>query len=123
MSVSASQQAQNDFYEREEELAFAYADVVREEIGDLFAAGADVVQLDEPWMEARPQAARRLALPTLERALDGVRGTTAVHICFGYPAFVPDHPPAFEPSLTSRFSIRPTRSISTATTSPSPSSS
>jgi 5-methyltetrahydropteroyltriglutamate--homocysteine methyltransferase len=90
-----SQQAQNDFYVHEEELAFAYADVVREELGDLFAAGADVVQLDEPWMEARPEAARRLALPTLERALDGARGTTAVHICFGYPAFVPDHPPAY----------------------------
>jgi 5-methyltetrahydropteroyltriglutamate--homocysteine methyltransferase len=90
-----SQQAQNDFYEHEQELAFAYADVVREEIEDLFSAGADVVQLDEPWMEARPEAARRLALPTLERALDGVRGTTAVHICFGYPAFVPDHPPAY----------------------------
>ena len=90
-----SQQAQNDFYEHEEELAFAYADVVREELVDLFAAGADVVQLDEPWMEARPEAARRLALPTLQRALDGVRGTTALHICFGYPAFVPNHPPAY----------------------------
>ena len=90
-----SQQAQNDFYEHEEELAFAYADAVREEIRDLFAAGADVVQLDEPWMEARPEPARRYALPTLERALDGVRGTTALHICFGYPAFVPDHPPAY----------------------------
>jgi 5-methyltetrahydropteroyltriglutamate--homocysteine methyltransferase len=90
-----SQQAQNDFYEHEEALAFAYADVVREELHDLFAAGADVVQLDEPWMEARPEAARRLALPALERALGGVRGTTAVHICFGYPVFVPDHPPAY----------------------------
>ncbi len=90
-----SQQAQDDFYADEEALAFAYADVVRAELDDLFAAGADVVQLDEPWMEARPEAARRLALPTLERALDGVRGTTALHICFGYPAFVPDHPPAY----------------------------
>lgn len=87
-----SQQAQNDFYAHEEELAFAYADAVREEIADLFAAGADIVQLDEPWLEARPEAARRLALPTLQRALDGVRGTTALHVCFGYPAFVPDHP-------------------------------
>jgi 5-methyltetrahydropteroyltriglutamate--homocysteine methyltransferase len=90
-----SQQAQNDFYEHEEALALAYADVVREELDDLFAAGADVVQLDEPWMEARPEAARRLALPALERALDGVPGTTAVHVCFGYPAFVPDHPLAY----------------------------
>jgi 5-methyltetrahydropteroyltriglutamate--homocysteine methyltransferase len=91
-----AQQAQNDFYEHEEEVALAYADAVREEILDLFAAGADIVQLDEPWMEARPEAARRYALATLERALDGVEGTTALHICFGYPAFVPDHPPAYE---------------------------
>jgi 5-methyltetrahydropteroyltriglutamate--homocysteine methyltransferase len=90
-----TQQAQNDFYEHEEELALAYADVVREEVVDLFAVGADVVQLDEPWMEARPEQARRYALPTLERALDGVRGTTALHICFGNPAFVPDHLPAY----------------------------
>ena len=94
-----SQQAVNDFYAHEEELAFAYADAVRAELVDLFAAGADVVQLDEPWMEARPAAAHRLAAATLERALDGVSGTTAVHICFGYPAFVPDHPPAYS-SLT-----------------------
>jgi 5-methyltetrahydropteroyltriglutamate--homocysteine methyltransferase len=105
-----SQQAQNDFYEHEEELAFAYADVVRAELVDVFAAGADVVQLDEPWMEARPEAARRLALPTLERALDGVRGTTAVHICFGYPAFVPDHPPAY--SFLAELSDSPVDQIS-----------
>jgi 5-methyltetrahydropteroyltriglutamate--homocysteine methyltransferase len=92
---SMAQQAQDEHYAHEEELAFAYADVVREEMVDLFAAGADVVQLDEPWMEARPEQARRYALPTLQRALDGVRGTTALHICFGYPAFVPDHPPAY----------------------------
>jgi 5-methyltetrahydropteroyltriglutamate--homocysteine methyltransferase len=91
-----AQQAQNDFYDHEEAVAFAYADAVREEIVDLFAAGADIVQLDEPWMEARPEQARRYAIPTLERALDGVDGTTALHICFGYPAFVPDHPPAYE---------------------------
>jgi 5-methyltetrahydropteroyltriglutamate--homocysteine methyltransferase len=91
-----AQQAQNDFYEHEEEVALAYADAVREEILDLFAAGADIVQLDEPWMEARPEQARRYAIPTLERALDGVQGTTALHICFGYPAFVPDHPPAYQ---------------------------
>jgi 5-methyltetrahydropteroyltriglutamate--homocysteine methyltransferase len=91
-----AQQAQNDFYEHEEEVAFAYADAVREEIAELFAAGADIVQLDEPWMEARPEQARRYALPTLERALDGIDGTTSLHICFGYPAFVPDHPPTYE---------------------------
>jgi 5-methyltetrahydropteroyltriglutamate--homocysteine methyltransferase len=91
-----AQQAQDDFYGSEEELALAYADAVREEVADLFAAGADVVQLDEPWMEARPEAARRYAVGTIERALDGVSGTTALHVCFGYPAFVPNHPPAYE---------------------------
>jgi 5-methyltetrahydropteroyltriglutamate--homocysteine methyltransferase len=91
-----AQQAQNDFYEHEEEVAFAYADAVREEIHDLFAAGADIVQLDEPWMEARPERARRYAVETVARALDGVEGTTALHICFGYPAFVPDHRPRYE---------------------------
>jgi 5-methyltetrahydropteroyltriglutamate--homocysteine methyltransferase len=90
-----AQQAQNDFYAGEEELALAYADAVREEVADLFAAGADIVQLDEPWMEARPEAARRYGVATIERALAGVAGTTALHICFGYPAFVPDHPPAY----------------------------
>ncbi len=90
-----SQQAQNEFYQRDEELAFAYADAVREEIDDLFAAGAEIVQLDEPWLEARPEPARRFGIETLQRALDGARGTTALHICFGYPAFVPDHPSAY----------------------------
>ena len=91
-----AQQAQNDHYEHEEEVAFAYADAVREEILDLFAAGADIVQIDEPWMEARPEAARRYAVETVARALDGVEGTTALHICFGYPAFVPDHGHRYE---------------------------
>jgi 5-methyltetrahydropteroyltriglutamate--homocysteine methyltransferase len=91
-----AQQAQNDYYEHEEEVAFAYADAVREEILDLFAAGADIVQLDEPWMEARPEAARRYAVETVQRALDGVHGTTALHICFGYPSFVPDHAHRYE---------------------------
>jgi 5-methyltetrahydropteroyltriglutamate--homocysteine methyltransferase len=90
-----SQQAQNDFYDDEQELAFAYADAVHEELEDLFAAGADIVQLDEPWLESRAETARRIAVPTLRRALGGVRGTTAIHVCFGYPAFVADHPPAY----------------------------
>jgi 5-methyltetrahydropteroyltriglutamate--homocysteine methyltransferase len=90
-----SQQAQNEFYAGEEQLAYAYADAVRDEIADLFAAGADIVQIDEPWMEARPEQARRYAVPALQRALDGLTGTTVLHICFGYPAFVPDHPPAY----------------------------
>jgi 5-methyltetrahydropteroyltriglutamate--homocysteine methyltransferase len=83
-----AQQAQNDFYEHEEEVALAYADAVREEILDLFAAGADIVQLDEPWMEARAAQAQSFGIETLRRALDGVRGTTALHICFGYPSFM-----------------------------------
>jgi 5-methyltetrahydropteroyltriglutamate--homocysteine methyltransferase len=91
-----AQQAQIEHYEREEELAFAFAAVVREEIADLFAAGADIVQLDEPWMEARPEAARRYGLETLQRALDGIDGTTVLHICFGYPLFVPDHPTGYQ---------------------------
>jgi 5-methyltetrahydropteroyltriglutamate--homocysteine methyltransferase len=83
-----SQQAQDEFYASEEERAYAFADAVREEVSDLFAAGADIVQLDEPWMEARAEQARRFGLETLRRALDGVRGTTALHICFGYPSFM-----------------------------------
>lgn len=105
-----SQQAVNEFYEHEEELAFAYADAVREELVDLFAAGADIVQLDEPWLEARPEEAQRLALPTLERALDGVTGTTALHVCFGYPAFVPDHPPAY--TFLSKLAATPVDQVS-----------
>jgi 5-methyltetrahydropteroyltriglutamate--homocysteine methyltransferase len=108
-----AQQAQNDFYEHEEEVAFAYADAVREEIRDLFDAGADIVQLDEPWMEARPEQARRYALPTLERALDGISGTTSLHICFGYPAFVPDHPPAY--TFLSELAASPVDQISIET--------
>ena len=87
-----AQQAQNEHYDEARELAFAFADAVREEVADLFRAGADVVQLDEPWMEARPEQARAYGIETLERALDGVEGTTSLHICFGYPLFVPDHP-------------------------------
>jgi 5-methyltetrahydropteroyltriglutamate--homocysteine methyltransferase len=85
-------QAQNEFYAHPAEVAFAFADAVREEVVDLFAAGADVVQLDEPWMESRAELAREFGIETLQRALDGVEGTTALHICFGYPLFVPDHP-------------------------------
>ncbi len=86
-----AQQAQNDHYAPERDVAFAFADVVRAEIEDLFAAGIDIVQLDEPWMESRADAAREYGIETLQRALDGVRGTTALHICFGYPLFVPGH--------------------------------
>jgi 5-methyltetrahydropteroyltriglutamate--homocysteine methyltransferase len=90
-----SAQAQNDFYDHPQEVAFAFGDAVRGEIQDLFAAGADIVQLDEPWMESRADDARAYGLETLRRALDGVTGTTALHICFGYPLFVPDHPRSY----------------------------
>src|SRR5438552_9820266 len=90
-----SQQAQNDFYENEEELAMDYAAAVNEEIHDLFAAGADVVQIDEPYMQARPEKARRYGMAALDRALDGVSGETAVHLCFGYAAIIHDRPPAY----------------------------
>lgn len=86
-----AQQAQNDHYATEEEVAFAFADVVRQEVTELFAAGVDIVQLDEPWMESRSEQARAYGIETLERALDGVGGTTVLHICFGYPLFVPGH--------------------------------
>jgi len=90
-----SQQAENDHYASEEEMALDYAAAVNEEIKDLFAAGADVVQMDEPWMEARPEKARRFGLAAIQRALDGVTGTTALHICFGYAALVPGRPAAY----------------------------
>jgi 5-methyltetrahydropteroyltriglutamate--homocysteine methyltransferase len=87
-----SKQAQDDYYKDEEAVALAYADAVNAEIKDLFAAGADVVQIDEPWMQQHPEAARRYGLKALDRALDGVAGTVAVHLCFGYAAVVHDKP-------------------------------
>ncbi|HEX7072889.1 MAG TPA: uroporphyrinogen decarboxylase family protein [Hyphomicrobiaceae bacterium] len=90
-----SQQAQNDFYASEEELALDYAGAVNEEIKDLFAAGADIVQIDEPYMQARPEKARQYGLPALARALDGVTGTTALHICFGYAAIIHERPSGY----------------------------
>ncbi|HSW21096.1 MAG TPA: uroporphyrinogen decarboxylase family protein [Ramlibacter sp.] len=89
------QQAQNDFYATEEEAAMDYAQAVNAEIKDLFAAGADVVQIDEPYMQARPEKARRYGLAALNRALEGVQGTTCVHICFGYAAIIHDRPSGY----------------------------
>lgn len=89
------QQAQNDFYESEEEAAMDYAVAVNEEIRDLFAAGADVVQIDEPYMQARPEKARQYGLQALNRALEGVQGTTCVHICFGYAAVIHARPSGY----------------------------
>jgi 5-methyltetrahydropteroyltriglutamate--homocysteine methyltransferase len=90
-----SQQAQNDYYPDDESAAMAYADACREEIGDLFEAGADIVQLDEPYMQARPEAARDYGLAALNRALQGLSGTSAVHICFGYAAIIHDRPSGY----------------------------
>jgi 5-methyltetrahydropteroyltriglutamate--homocysteine methyltransferase len=90
-----SQQAQNDFYERDEEMALDYAAAVNAEIKDLFAAGADVVQIDEPYMQARPDKARQFGLKALNAALDGVTGMTAVHICFGYAAIIHVRPEGY----------------------------
>ncbi len=90
-----SQQAQNDYYPTEAELAGDYAAAVNEEIRDLFAAGADIVQLDEPYMQARPEKARQFGLQALERALQGVSGRTAVHICFGYAAIIHQRPSGY----------------------------
>ena len=89
------QQAQNDFYASEEEAAMDYAAAVNAEIRDLFAAGADVVQIDEPYMQARPEKARKYGLAALNRALDGIDGTTAVHICFGYAAIIHERPTGY----------------------------
>jgi 5-methyltetrahydropteroyltriglutamate--homocysteine methyltransferase len=90
-----SQQAQNDFYGSEEEAAMDYAAAVNEEIRDLFSAGADIVQIDEPYMQARPEKARAYGLKALNRALEGVQGTTAVHICFGYAAVIHTRPSGY----------------------------
>jgi 5-methyltetrahydropteroyltriglutamate--homocysteine methyltransferase len=90
-----SQQAQNDHYPSEEAAALDYAVAVNEEIRDLFAAGADVVQVDEPYLQARPEKARQFGLAALNRALEGITGTTAVHLCFGYAAIIHQRPPAY----------------------------
>ena len=90
-----SQQAVNEHYEDAEAAAMAYAEAVNAEVRDLFAAGADIVQLDEPWLQARPEAARAFGVAALNRALEGVTGTTVVHLCFGYAAMVPGRPAAY----------------------------
>ena len=95
-----SQQAQDDFYKDEEALAMALAAAVNEEVRDLFAAGADVVQLDEPYLQARAEKAERFAIRAINRALEGIDGTTALHTCFGYAHIVHNRPngyPFLEP--------------------------
>ena len=90
------QQAQNDFYSSEEEAAMDYAIALNEEIKDLFANGADVVQIDEPYMQARPEKARQYGINALNRALEGIKGQTAVHICFGYAAVIHARPSGYD---------------------------
>ena len=106
-----AQQCEDHHYRDEEALALDYAAAVNAEIKDLFAAGADVVQLDEPWMQARPEKAKAYGLAALDRALDGVTGTTAVHLCFGYAQMVKSKPsgysflPELERSAAQQISI------------------
>jgi 5-methyltetrahydropteroyltriglutamate--homocysteine methyltransferase len=108
-----SQQAQNDFYGTDEEMALDYAAAVNAEIKDLFAAGADVVQIDEPWMEAQSEKARQFGLPSVKRALEGVTGATALHICFGYAAMVPGRPSKY--SFLEELEESPVKQISIET--------
>jgi 5-methyltetrahydropteroyltriglutamate--homocysteine methyltransferase len=90
-----AQQAQNDYYPSVQDAAFGYAEAVRGEIADLFAAGADIVQLDEPYLQARPEAAREFGVAVLNAALAGAAGPTAVHLCFGYAAIIHDRPSGY----------------------------
>ena len=108
-----SQQAQNDFYKSGEEAAMDYAAAVNAEIQDLFAAGADIVQIDEPYMQARPEKARQYGLKALNRALEGIQGETAVHICFGYAAIIHARPSGY--SFLPELDGSPVRQISIET--------
>jgi len=90
-----AQQAQDDYYGSREALAFGYAEAVNEEIRDLFAAGADIVQLDEPYLQARASEAKQYGVKVINRALDGITGTTALHICFGYAAIIHERPEGY----------------------------
>jgi len=90
-----SQQAQDDYYGNPESLALGYAEAVGEEVRDLFAAGADIVQLDEPYLQARPGPARQFGVKVINRALEEAAGTTAVHLCFGYAAIIHDRPAGY----------------------------
>jgi 5-methyltetrahydropteroyltriglutamate--homocysteine methyltransferase len=90
-----TQQAQDDYYKDEEALAMAYAAAVNDELQDLKRAGADIVQLDEPWLQARAERAARYGVKAINRALEGIPGTTVVHLCFGYAAAVKDKPSGY----------------------------
>ena len=90
-----AEQAQNDYYPSKEAAAFGYAEAVNAEVADLFTAGADIVQLDEPYLQARPDAARQYGVKVLNAALEGITGTTAVHLCFGYAAIIHERPAGY----------------------------
>ncbi len=89
-----AQQAKNEFYKDADEMVMDFAAAVNAEVRDLEAAGADVIQLDDPWLRNDPDAAKRIAVPALNRALEGLKVTTVVHLCFGYAAVVPGRKPA-----------------------------
>jgi 5-methyltetrahydropteroyltriglutamate--homocysteine methyltransferase len=112
-----SQQAQNDHYPDEESLALAYAAAVNEEAHDLKAAGADIVQIDEPYLQARPEKARQYGLAAIDRALEGIEGDTALHICFGYGHIVRDKPAGY--SFLEELNACSVRQISVETAQPS----
>ena len=90
-----SQQAQDDYYRDDEAFAMALAEAVNEEVSDLFGAGADVVQLDEPYLQARAEKAQRFAIKAINRAFHGITGTTALHTCFGYAHIVHNRPQGY----------------------------
>jgi 5-methyltetrahydropteroyltriglutamate--homocysteine methyltransferase len=108
-----SQQAQNDFYADEQEMVLDYAAAVNAEIKDLFSAGADIVQIDEPYMQARPEKALQYGLSALNTVLDGVTGTTAIHICFGYAAIIHVRPDGY--SFLPELAASPVKQISIET--------
>ncbi|MGR3453895.1 uroporphyrinogen decarboxylase family protein [Pseudooceanicola sp.] len=90
-----SLQAQNDYYSSTADAAMDYAQAVKEEMAELFAAGADIVQLDEPWLQGKPDIAMDYGIEALNAALEGAAGTTAVHICFGYAALTKERPEGY----------------------------
>jgi 5-methyltetrahydropteroyltriglutamate--homocysteine methyltransferase len=111
-----SQQAQNEYYGSIEEAAMDYAAAVNEEIRDLFAAGADVVQIDEPYMQAAPEKARAYGVTALNKALENIKGETAVHICFGYSVYLKNKPSGY--SFLSEFANCSCKEISIETAEP-----
>jgi len=111
-----AQQAQNDFYPSIEAAAMDYAVAVNEEVRDLFAAGADVVQIDEPYMQSQPEKAREYGVKALNKALEGIQGETAVHICFGYAVYLKNKPSGY--SFLPEFAACACKQISIETAEP-----